>query len=147
MGKNARIRKLRRELLQRAATDPGKAALLQRQNSKAVLMVASPEHERMSDTIEEFAEPLLEGAHDLGEVSKALCFAILLWNVALAPEAEREIPDELTDLLADPVVEKAFRLMMARKATLFPDNKRMILDYDIRETEAGISFNVVSTLG
>ena len=106
--------------------------------------------EKMSDVILRFAEPLQDEDGDLGPNQVRL--AIMIWNASLLPEKEqaealqeiqeiiprhhREARREMLELIDD---------LLGRKATHFADNKRVIIDYDIRDTARGLHLNVVST--
>ena len=112
--------------------------------------------EKMSEVILDFAEPFLEGISDEKGWKTVLGFAILCWNIALAPEEEQE--ESLADVLADlgkvaqnepPAIdslEASARMLVHRKEALFPNNKRAILSYEIVEKGDEMTLLVTSAL-
>ena len=102
----------------------------------------------MSEVIEDFAEPLLEGADTPDEFRKALTIAMIAWNYSLLDEAARAEPDPTrAELMADPLVRDMFEALIERKRQLYPDNRRAILDFQLIPNGTSHQFNVVSTLG
>lgn len=114
----------------------------------------------MSEVVLDFAGPFLEDASDEDSYKMAISFAILCWNIALHPEQEQEqlLGDVLGDLLADqgkaakndPASINHFqtigRLLLLRKRTLFPNNTRAILSYEIVEKGDATTILVTSAL-
>lgn len=106
--------------------------------------------ERMSETIMKFAEPLQEIYPDEKD---AYPVAISAWNAALLPE------EKLKELLGDflnsssrkhedkpaVLIRRIFVSLIATKLQDYPDNRRMIIDYEFVNTPEGVQFNVVST--
>jgi hypothetical protein len=112
--------------------------------------------EKMSEVILDFAEPFLEGISDEMGWKTVLGFAILCWNIALAPEEEQE--ESLANVLGDlgkaakndpsaiDSLEAIARMLLYRKKALFPNNKRPILSYEIVEKGDEMTLLVTSSL-
>jgi hypothetical protein len=109
------------------------------------------ETEKMSDVILHFAEPLQD--EDGVFPPHMIQFAILVWNSSILHKNNQEkVIQEITKALPEPD-EEMHEIMMSiihdlleRKERYFSDNKRFIMDYNIRETTRGIHLNVASTV-
>ncbi|HNS21702.1 MAG TPA: hypothetical protein PKH24_14450 [Sedimentisphaerales bacterium] len=96
---------------------------------------ASSGENKLSEAIEHVAQPLLDSARDDADRRLSLMIVMACWNLSLMPENER--PALIKDLLAKTVkpgqspreVEPMFESLVSRKEALFPDDKRVILDY------------------
>jgi len=118
----------------------------QRKHPDSLLLASNGE--KMSEVIQDFAEPLLDGADSPEEVKKALVIAMVAWNHSLLQEAgEPGLGGIKSDLLADPTVRGVFESLVERKWALYPDNRRFILDYELIPSGHEYRFNVISTLG
>lgn len=151
MGRNARLRKLRREMRRNAKFNPGQIAFssaYQKKHPDTILLSGNP-GEKMSDVIRDFAEPLLQDAQSVEEVRKALGIAMAVWNYSLLDDAIRAKPDSKTaELLSNPALRAIFDFLIARKQQLYPENRRIIVDYQFHfGPENTIAFNVISTPG
>ena len=105
----------------------------------------------MSDVIHRFAEPLRDENGDIP--ANMLRFAILVWNASLLSKDKQE--EAFRDIMkASSRKERGIRegallaiaMLLERKEKYFSDNKRVIIDYDITETEDMLNLNVVSTV-
>lgn len=149
MGKDARLRKLRREARQRFGLDAkaGFAKTSQQQHPNSIVF-SSGTGEKMSEVLEDFAEPLLNVAKSPDDTRKALLVAMLAWNYSLLNDADgAESGPVHSALLADPYMRALFDFLLARKQQLYPDNKRVILDFQIIPNGTEFHFNVISTMG
>ena len=98
---------------------------------------------KMSDTLLEYAEPFLE---TIG-YEKAVELAMMVWNYAIAqenPVIGKEIKEILKPVMPDAASKSIVNYMLERKRQMFPDNKRMILHYDLVETPEGFHLSVMS---
>jgi hypothetical protein len=94
---------------------------------------------KMSDVLVDFAQPLLDTARSEDDFRLAIMIAAACWNLSLLPESERSAPlQQLTSsemfkpgLEASQELERHMRALVARKEALFPDDKRVILDYQV----------------
>ena len=106
--------------------------------------------EKMSDVILRFAEPLQDEDGDLG--ANQVRLAIMIWNASLLPEeTQAEALQEIQEIIPRHHREARREMLelidelLERKETHFSENKRIIIDYDIRDTARGLHLNVVST--
>jgi hypothetical protein len=96
---------------------------------------ALPVENKLSEAIEHIAQPLLDSAQDDADRRFAIVIATACWNLSLMPKDER--PALIKDLLHKSVkpgqssreVEQMIEALISRKEALFPDDKRVILDY------------------
>ncbi|MBP8911999.1 MAG: hypothetical protein KBI32_10900 [Phycisphaerae bacterium] len=96
---------------------------------------ALPVENKLSDAIERLAQPLLDSARDDADRRLSLVIATVCWNLSLMPKDER--PALIKDLLDKSIksgqpareVEQAFESLVSRKEAMFPDDKRVVLDY------------------
>ena len=110
--------------------------------------------ERMSDVLSRFVEPYAGAANTKEAYGKLLTLALMAWNAALIPEAERPaMPEQVLDegLTGVPVsLRKELRAfvdeLIARKLKYFADNRRMIIDFSVEESRTSFHLSVVSTL-
>lgn len=95
---------------------------------------------KMSDVIVELAEPLLKDDMDPEQFHLAITIAATCWNLSLAPANER--PALIEDMMRvsakagasmDEMRQIAEKLI-ARKEALFPNDRRLITDYQVSGT-------------
>jgi hypothetical protein len=148
MGKNARLRKRRRERQRQLQPSPAKtglAKLYQKQHPESIL-ITSGAVEKMSEVIEDFAEPLLSMSDSPEDIKKSLTVAMIAWNYSLLPDEQKDESD--IPLLTDPTLWRVFENLLVRKEQLYPDIKRAIVDFEfIPNGSRQFQFNVISTLG
>lgn len=109
------------------------------------------EVDKMSDVILRFAEPLQD---EYGVVPPDMIrFAILVWNASVLPKEVQDqafkdinkiIPND--DRKARQEMLMVISMLLDRKEKYFSDNKRFIVDYNIRESSRRIHLDVASTL-
>lgn len=132
MGRNARLRKLRREAQRQFEAGPAMAAFAkayEKEHPDAILTCGMAE-EKMSEVIEDFAAPLLDIADSPEDVEKALMIAAFAWNYALLKESgSADVDRDEPGLLADPAIRKILDALVIRKRELYPDNRRAILGF------------------
>ncbi len=107
--------------------------------------------DKMSEILIDFADPLLE----LADNEKAmLTLAMAAWNIAIFPEKDREAKiDEFVTKCFPPDDPQALEkisaivgMMVLRKLKLYPDNERILLGYEIIESEDKRMLNVMSRI-
>lgn len=92
----------------------------------------------MSIVLGKFIEPYMENVSTTDEYKNLLTTAIISWNISLHPKEEhaREITQALK--VATPSLrhkgEVIMRELIARKLKYFSNYKRIIADFEIRET-------------
>jgi len=103
---------------------------------------------KMSEILEEFAQPLLQQA-EVEEYPFLLKIASIAWNLSLL--AEKDFEEEIamiTKVMQHPMVVGDFRMNMKalvdRKRELYPNEKRRIIDFDFQIANGGMRINVVS---
>ncbi|MEM9486592.1 MAG: hypothetical protein AAGA83_23200 [Cyanobacteria bacterium P01_F01_bin.116] len=118
-------------------------------------IVKNPKDEvKMSDVLEEFAEPYLPESDELEQHKMVYEMAIIAWNLAVIPKNQRQSAlDELfKDLMkgkpatARQDLNDLMDEMVARKLALFPNNRRYILDFQLEDTGDQFHLSVASTL-
>lgn len=87
----------------------------------------------MSNVLVDFAQPLLDAARNEGDFRLAITVAAACWNLSLLPESERSaaLKDFKPGFETPQELERQMRLLVARKEALFPNDKRVILDYQV----------------
>jgi len=58
-------------------------------SDKPILYFGDTEYVGVSEVFREFAEPMIKGSENLAEIQAGLTFAMLGWNLALAPQHRR----------------------------------------------------------
>ncbi len=109
---------------------------------------------RMSEVLQDFAEPLLKESVTDAEVKDAIKFSILVWNASLVPTPDREnILELLIENLADSdqpghteSIKYYVNMLLKRKETMFPDLNRIIVDFRFSGSESTLRFDVASSL-
>ncbi len=122
--------------------------------SEGLTGIASPQGEiKMSEVLEEFVEPYLDFARNRSQREKLFNLAVAAWNLALMPENERQqIIDQGiegtvgNDLLARQDIGEFIDELIARKQTLFAENKRHIVEFQLQDTGKTLHLSVASTL-
>lgn len=118
-------------------------------------IVVSPSGEvTMSEVLEDFIEPYRESNETKGSMRTLLTIGIIAWNLALSPESKRqEMIDRVfnKDLLkgdkrlkAD--IQELIDELIARKNRYFSENKRMIVDFELKELGSEYHLSVASSL-
>ncbi|WP_017293934.1 hypothetical protein [Geminocystis herdmanii] len=103
--------------------------------------LSSIESSKMSKVLEKFMSPYLYLTNDLSSKTKLFTIGVVAWNASLYPEEERE---DITDLLfsqeviGDDVNIKQeltdiVQQLIDRKLTYFPEDKRLIIDFDLQK--------------
>ncbi len=111
-----------------------------------------PAVRKMSEVLLDFARPLLDTVDDDG-FKNVIIFAALCWNISFMPEPEqpaqlKTILDELSksDPLMRPELEAWGKTLLRRKKAFFADERRMVVNYKVVETEDSHRLSVMSTL-
>jgi hypothetical protein len=119
-------------------------------------VVNPPGMEKMSELLEQFAEPYMENVTITNQgLHKLYTLCVMAWNAALLPDNEQEaVIDKLVNAYITRGTEadrRTFRRlvesMVERKKTHFPNVKRAILSFDLRDMGDTYYLNVASTLG
>ncbi|MGB3294074.1 MAG: hypothetical protein WBB01_13895 [Phormidesmis sp.] len=121
----------------------------------AIEIVKDPEGQvKMSDVLDEFVEPYEDDRMTLNQRQNLLGIAVIAWNLALLPEAERKnmLKKIIKEVLQgeDPLFQQETREiineMVARKEQLFADNQRYIVSFQLQDLGTELNLTVASTL-
>jgi len=148
MGKKSRLKRLRRELRPRSELTPAQLEQADRvmEQFPDCRVIHQLVAEKMSEILPDFAKPLLSDGQTHDAIRKALGFAALAWNYSIFPlDMRGETAEKIDSLLRDEEVRKLWNFLLERKRRLYPENRRIILDYEIDFRETGLALNVVST--
>jgi hypothetical protein len=117
-------------------------------------VVVNPKGEvKMSEVLEAFVEPYLETTHNREQRLKLLTIAIFAWNLTLlAPEQQQsELERVVEELSAEDArikqdIQEILNELIERKQKFFAENKRYIIDFDLKETRRTYNLSVISSL-
>jgi hypothetical protein len=107
---------------------------------------------KMSEVLEEFVEPYVEFADNRSQRQQLLEVAVLAWNLALMPEAERqtmleEAIDQVTDdAMARQNMQAILDELIGRKLAYFADIRRLIVDFELKDTGREYQLSVASLM-
>ena len=115
-------------------------------------VVESAHLEKMSDILIEYAQPFIDSmkTDEKGEYEKSIEISMMLWNCAIMGESlikRRQIMKMLKPVMPDAESKKVVKYMLERKREMYPDNRRMMLNYEVTELpDGGYHLTVGSTL-
>jgi len=121
----------------------------------AANMVIEPKGEvKMSEVLKQFVEPYRDTVHNLQQCKSLLSLAGIAWNAALMSESEQQsIVDEFLEesLVTDDAQTKQdtkeiIAELIARKNQHFSHIKRLIMDFDVKQSGQRYDISVASTL-
>jgi len=119
-------------------------------------LTSAPRGRKLSAVILDYARPLIDNVDD-DQFRIAIGIAIMCWNVALSPEEEQK---EKLRLLCKEMAKMAkgapggfadeakmwTQWLVERKKTLFADDRRMVLNYNVENRGDSHHLQVASTL-
>jgi hypothetical protein len=121
------------------------------QDDDGPVVLFSPRGEaKMSEVLLDFIRPYEDTWETEEQFRKLILVAMIAWNATLMPDEEGKklIEDALNGL--PPEAQEDFLIIMrdliGRKLEFFADNKRMILDYELRWGDGEPFLSVISTL-
>ena len=107
---------------------------------------------KLSEVILDYAEPLTNVADGIEVEERAIRMSVTLWNASLLPKqkALETMEPALEDMAQGDQLLKSefylmFELMYKRKQSLFPNDKRFIVDYTLEENDGDFYLQVAST--
>lgn len=118
-------------------------------------IVVSPSGEvKMSEVLEDFVEPYRESRETKESMQRLLTLGTIAWNLALSPESERQkmidrvFNDDLLggDKKLKAEIQELIEELIARKNRYFSENRRMIVDFELKELGSNYHISVASTL-
>lgn len=143
--RDAKLEKIGMNNLQRKVKESG----------EDIKLIQNPEGvEKMSEILEEFVKPYLKYADNHVTRKELFSTAVVAWNLALLTEDQRS--ECLTEMIASSVdkvdkltqqdLREMFNEMVARKLNLFPNNKRIIYNFQLQESKNKFHLSVASSL-
>ncbi len=136
----ARIRARKRE---RRLIDEARKRALEKAGAKNRPLLES-EGPKLSALIMELAEPLLKAAESVEHKIKAINLAVLAWNISFYDKEKFEQfcsgyswNEDMIDI---------FIYLRRRRQTLFSEENRIVVSYEIVETRKSIHLTVVSSV-
>jgi len=109
---------------------------------------------KMSEVILELADPLVDGdVSNANEVDFIVQLTITAWNKAMfSADRQDALEKEIVDTLVPPdgdaelvgAVIEALEIVDERRKKLFPNLRRIVVDYDLQVSEGTVALNVVS---
>lgn len=115
-----------------------------------VIVGVAPDGIKMSEVLEEFLEPYKDSAKTKEAFHKLATLAVVAWNATLFPDKERRslflhevlgaFPQDARET-GGIIIEK----MIVRKERFFPHHRRMILGFEVEETDASWHLVVMSS--
>ena len=120
-----------------------KQKVRQGSSSDKLVIVDSPENEKMSDVLQEFIAPYSKHIKNVQNYRDLLTMAVAAWNSCLVSHGERQ---ELINALLnddkfkdDPElqqdIKKIFNDLVARKKKYFSNNKRLITNFQLKSID------------
>ncbi len=116
------------------------------------VVINPPGEVKMSEVIAELIQPFREEASSLPEYHWLVTLSCVAWNTANLPAEKRmgAINSFLDEFSAMPARDRQEITQIAldlvrRKVALFPDNRRMIVDFKVTETKNDYHVAVAST--
>jgi len=142
---------------QRSGKNDAQAKLIKKMQEAGKKIVVDPKGmEKMSEVIENFAEPLLEDCENDKDIKKIIKFAILVWNLTLIPDDDKQKNEiqNFVDTLSTSNDANEIRhfkhytnLLVTRKRKMFSHIKRAIIDYQFSGSGSNLRLNIASTKG
>jgi hypothetical protein len=102
---------------------------------------------KISEVLMEFAEPWLDEARNDDQRKTVIGMAVLAWNMAAIPKPERwdGVSQEFAEKLREPA-KAILQEMIDRKLSVYPEENRSLLDYEITGAGAKMRVDVVYSL-
>ena len=108
--------------------------------------------DKMSDILLAYAAPFLDTIETASkaEYEKAIMISMTLWNCAIiqngGAKESKKIEKMLKSLMPDAESRNVMKYMLERKQQMYPDNKRMMMNYELTEISDGFHLSVASTM-
>ncbi len=137
-----------------AAYDQFKKKLENDENNKGITFVNKPKGMRkMSEVLKQFVDPFIDDEDSYEEREFFFELAILAWNCAVFPESGREkLMESFFAGLVNPLEPESIEAtqdlrdfveeLIGRKLDVFPEDNRIIKDFQLTQHEAGFHISV-----
>jgi hypothetical protein len=146
----AQKRKDRQKQKKRKARREKIARMQRHTHGGEVLVVPHGGLVSMSAVLIDFMEINSQEWPDEEQLRKVILLGMVAWNAAIALGASREDLIQSTVATLPPEIRAEARVhlnaLIKRKESLFPDNKRLMLDYKLTMGQSGPYIQVISTL-
>jgi len=116
-------------------------------------MIRDSSLEKMSDILLEYGKPFMDlvQTDNKADYEKSIQISMMLWNYSImqdlrGSDGRKEIEKMLKPVMPDAKSKEVLRYMLERKRQMFPDNNRIMLNYELTETPDGFHLSVASTL-
>ena len=116
-------------------------------------MVRDSSLEKMSDILLEYGKPFMDLVQtgSKADYEKSIKISMMLWNCSIMQELKgfkgsKKIEKMLKPLMPDAESKEMVKYMLERKRQMFPDNNRIILNYELAEAPDGFHLSVASTI-
>lgn len=143
-------KKLRRQARKMEPRDLMDKMLKEKPQLAGKLIWNPPGKKKMSAVILEYAEPLMEHAENVEQQNKAIAMAIICWNASLLSGEDRDriLAEAFAETgdMEDSGTQEVLEFMLNRKQELFPDNKRMVADWIVKDKGDQLFIEVATTL-
>ena len=106
----------------------------------------------MSDAISQIIKPYANDAPDYNSFNNLVTFACIAWNTSVLPEDQRnEALGKMVDVIPGKMEDRFDTLallteLMERKRKLFPNIRRMIMEYKVTDRGNDFHIAIASTL-
>lgn len=107
---------------------------------------------KLSEAIMEFIAPLTDKENDMEMCKKNIEFGILVWNISVLPVEHRAEQKDMVLKSINANIERCevdfneiFDYLIIRKDTIFNNDKRYIVNYEIHEQDNELFLTVGST--
>jgi len=150
------VRKVRKKEL--AAHERFKKQVESSSKDKKLILAPKPKGmKKMSEVLQEFIEPYIDDTDTYKERQQLLKIAVLAWNLAVSPpEAQQEFFKEAFDLRTSPLdkqevsdmqfLKEFIQELIEWKLEEFPDDTRLIEEFQLTEHELGFHLSVAYAL-
>ncbi|WP_339133741.1 MAG: hypothetical protein WGN25_13580 [Candidatus Electrothrix sp. GW3-4] len=129
------------------------AKLIKKMRASGKKVAVNPKGiERMSEVIENFAEPLLADCRSDDDIKKAIQFAVIVWNLSMLPKDQQDKKiQELVDTLSTPSntdqsnqAKLYINSLITRKKEMFPHIQRTVIDYQFSGAGSNLRLDIAS---
>lgn len=124
------------------------------QHENLVLVSSTDKMLKISDAIIQIAREILDRAKNKSQRKTAIETACIAWNISIMAKDEESLQNELNRLMSNISDDKQYQddfthiilSMVEKKKLLFPDETRLVADFEIVDTKNYFSVNVASAL-
>jgi len=136
----------------KVSADRLKQKLSEMSGNKYQEVVSDENLEKMSEILQEYAKPFLDTVdiNDKAAYEKVIKISMIFWNCAImeeSPGMRKELKKMLRPVMPDAESRSVVNYMIERKRQMYPDNKRLMMNYELVDLPGGgFYLTVASTL-